>query len=433
MATFDVSFLNKNMRKSAGKDYGFLVDQLSIKENQLSADGKLSPGDYDLLLGEAQKLYSHPGLTSSQRSNVQVKMSGYEKSKKVDGLRDSSDITRINREVGDDTSKNVIRFGNDPLKFLQTQAAIQSAKISQLSDSIDRMEAAGDDTSNYYNELNATLQDFNDTNQALADVQTYDKSGNPKTDFAAYAVTNSQGEIIDLKIKRSGGESGYIPTNGVYGGLPVYGKANRKENGMSVFQFGGQKFIESDSLVTGPDGISQQRVLVSGGGGRGGITVNGKNVDIDPSVVRTQSSIRTGQWAEGEKGFLYQRLADGSYKKHVNSDKEQLGISDENIIKIPRSFEQGILKDVRETVDGAMPVALPVPTTLDQGSPQASANLATTTPAQSAAQSISPDQPAATGTPRTPAPTQRSPQGASAVAGEETGKAKGFFSRLFGK
>jgi hypothetical protein len=47
MANFDFSGIGVKAKTSA--DYGFLVDKLDIKRNQLESDGKLSPGDYDLL------------------------------------------------------------------------------------------------------------------------------------------------------------------------------------------------------------------------------------------------------------------------------------------------------------------------------------------------------------------------------------------------
>jgi len=53
MAVFNVAFLNPNLRKKSGTSVGILSDQLSILENELGKDGYLSPGDYDLLIQEA--------------------------------------------------------------------------------------------------------------------------------------------------------------------------------------------------------------------------------------------------------------------------------------------------------------------------------------------------------------------------------------------
>lgn len=430
MANFDVSFLNAKNRKSASRDYGFLVDQLQIKEDQLASDGKLSPGDYDLLSSSAQELYAHPGLTPEQRSNVQVKIAGYKRSKNTTNLSDKNDISRINREVEDDNAKNTAAYANNPQKFLETQAAVYSAKIEQLSTSIDQIETSGGDATNHRNELNSTLQDYHDTVQALTDVKGYDKSGKSKSGFAAYVVTNSSGEVTGMKVGRTGGQAGYMPTNGLYGGLVVYGKANKIENGLPVFEFGNQRFVQTDNLVTGPDGVTSQKVLVAGGGGRGGISVNKGSIDVDPTGVRSQSSIRSGGWAEGEKGFLYQRGADGKYKKYVNADKTKLGIKDGDIVRIPRSFEQGIVKDVSETVDASTPISMPIPADVAPGSTNPASTVSAPAPAPGGPASFMQDQ-GPKGTPRTPAPVSRAPQDAQGMAAAEDKKGKGFFATLF--
>src|SRR5436309_649399 len=110
MPAFDFS----NITKKAGTDFGFLVDQLDIKRNQLESDGKLSPGDYDLLTKQAQTIYAHPGLSPAQRSNVLVKISQYTQEKKVTAQKDSNDIKRLNNNLQDDHLKNAMLFGNNP-------------------------------------------------------------------------------------------------------------------------------------------------------------------------------------------------------------------------------------------------------------------------------------------------------------------------------
>lgn len=448
MPTFDVSFLNKNLRKSSNQDYGFLVDQLSIKEDQLASDGKLSPGDYDLLTSEARKIYSHPGLTAAQRSGLEVKIAGYSKQKQVDTVNNSNDISELNRNVSDDMTKIVQNFSNDPQKFLQAQAALYSAKIDQLSTSIDSLEASGDDATNHQNELTNTLKSYNDTITALNDVSTYDHSGNSKSNYAAYLVTNSKGEIVDMKINRFGGQSGYMPTNGIYGGLPVYGKVNRSDNGKSSFQLGTQEFVESNNLsTTGPDGISSQKVLVAGGGGKGGIVVNGKNVDIDTTKISSQNGIPNGGYLQGSKGFIYQKNDDGSYKKYVNATPEQLNIQPGQIVKMPQSFEQGILGNVSETVDASAPINVPIPppgsasTTTPSTIPPGGAGAAgdDMTKMQSAISAMG-SGPISSQLPTPPkgrpntggAPVTRAPQSSQGIAGQALGKVTGFLGSIFG-
>jgi hypothetical protein len=434
MANFDVSFLNPKLRgSSGGQDYGFLVDQLDIKRNQLESDGKLSPGDYDLLVAEAQKIYAHPGLTPSQRSNIEVKISSYKSDSSRTLGKDANDISKINREIKDDMSKIGLRFSNQPSKFLEAQAAAYNAKIDSISDSINRLEAAGDDATSHYNELTSTLDDYNNTLQALDDVTNYGGSGAPTSNYAAYVVTNSKGEVVDLKVDRIGAQAGYVETNGVYGGLPLYGKVNRKEYGKNVFTLGSQTFSANDTVIPGPDGTLKPSTLISSAqqkNAKGGFSIAQSGYDnIDLNSVRPQSAIRAGGWIEGEKGFLYQRQDDGSYKKYINSDKEKLGITDNDIIRGPRSYESGIISNVTETIDGSLPTQAPLPDPSMMGPMQSmvTPQMTTSTPATMMPQS-QPAGRAKTGG----APTERSPQTSQGIVGKALGAAKGFFSNLFG-
>lgn len=431
MANFDVSFLNPKLRGTSSQDYGFLVDQLDIKRNQLEADGKLSPGDYKLLTAEAQKIYAHPGLTPAQRSNIEVKISSYQSDSNKNLSKDANNISRINREIKDDMSKIGLRFSNQPTKFLEAQAAAYNAKIDSLSESINQLEAAGDDATEHYNELTTTLDDYNNTLQALDDVTNYKGGSAPTSNYAAYVVTNSKGEVVDLKVDRVGAQGGYVETNGVYGGLPLYGKVNRKEFGKNVFTLGSQTFSAKDTVIPGPDGTLKPSTLISTAqqkNAKGGFSIAQSGYSpVDLASVKPQSAIRSGGWIEGEKGFLYQRQDDGSYKKYINSDKEKLGITDNDIIKVPRSYESGIMNNVVETIDGSVPTQAPVPDASMVGPmPQA-----TTTPQRAATTTPPQAQPA--GRSQTGgAPTERSPQTSQGIVGKAIGVAKGFFSNLFG-
>ncbi len=421
MAVFNVSFANKNFTKST-QDYGFLIDQLDIKENQLAADGKLSPGDYALLKSEAQKLYTHPGLTPAQRSNVEVKISGYEKANNLSTLKDSNDISQLNSDVKNDMSTIGLKYANNPEKYLQAKTALLAGKIDKLSSAIEQMRTSGDDPSNHYNELSTTINDYNDSRQALNDVQTYDKSGTSKSSYAAYLVTNPRGEVTDIKVEKIGTVSGYLQTNGIYGGLPVYGKATSDiSTGVSKFKLGSQVFTQTNAID--PASGNQQKVLVSGSTKAYGL--KGANVEIDPSTVSTQGYVPPGGWIEGSKGFIYKRSDDGqSYTKYINSDQTKLGINPGDIIKVPTDFEQNILKNVKTTVDGNVSIAPPTPSVSS-----AFPSPAPATVAQPAAPAT--PTPAPTGTPRTPSPIDRAASSVYGTANKVMDKAKGFFQNLF--
>lgn len=425
MTVFNVSFANKKTQ-SSGQDYGILVDQLDILESTLSADGKLSPGDYTLLTQKAQQLYGHPGLSPAQRSNIEVKISSYKSSSSKSSLKDSQDISQLNNEAQDDGRKASMVYGNNPTKFLEAQSAIQSAKVRQLAESINSLDQSGSDSSAHVNEYNDALTTYQDTLQALEYVQGHVAGVAPTSDYAAYITTNNDGEIVGVKIGREGSQSGFLETNGLYGGLKIYGKLNHKENGKNVFMLGNQRYSGTDVVVPGPDGTMKTSTLVNESmqKGKAGVftTAVAGYSDMDPASVRTQSSIRNGGYAQGSKGFIYKKNEDGTYTKYVNATAEKLQISDNQIIKLPNSMEKSILGSVTSTIDSAMPApTLPVPPTMTPTTMNASV-APTTTPGMSRAPAGSPP----------PQPTSRSPQSSQGLASRVMGGAKSFLAGLFG-
>ncbi len=432
MAVFNVGFANKKLQ-SAGQDYGILIDQLDILESTLSADGKLSPGDYTLLTQKAQQLYGHPGLTPANRSNIETKIASYKSSGSKSTLKDAQDISQLNNEVQDDGRKASMLFGNNPAQFLETQSAIQSAKVRQLADAINSLDQSGSDSSAHVNEYNDALTTYQDTLQALEYVQTHQVGAEPTSDYSAYITTNNDGEIVGVKIGREGSQSGFLETNGLYGGLKIYGKLNHKENGKNVFMLGNQRYSGTDVVIPGPDGSMKTSTLVNesmqkGKPGMFTSAVAGytEGIVVDPSTgqsnVRTQSAIRNGGYAQGSKGFIYKKNDDGSYTKYVNATPEKLQISDNQIIKLPNSMEQSILGSVTSTIDSAMPApTLPVPPTMTPTT-RAPATSTTATSSMSRAPAGSPP----------PQPTSSSPQSSQGLAQRVMRGAKSFLGGLFG-
>jgi hypothetical protein len=430
MATFDVSFLNPKLQKSSSQDYGFLTDQLTIKENSLASDGKLSPGDYDLLIAEGQKLYAHPGFTPEQRSNLAVKISTWQKSKKVSSLNDSQDITRLNNEVKDDGIKNSMLLASNPSAFMKATIASTKAKLNSLAESINRLQDAGDDASAHLLEYENTLNTYSDLMQASEDITNYQSapSGKPTSAFAAYVTTNSKGEVTGINIEKAGSKTGYAETNGLYGGLPIYGNA-KILNGKQTFKFGDQTFSAANILVPDPQnpGSFKNNKLVSEssqsaiGSGRTKATA-GQYIDITPTTIRSQSVIPSGTYAMGSKGFIYQAKEDGSYKKLVNMTPQSLGIDPNDIPAIPKDYENNlIIPRVSETVDGSNPINIPAP----MGMSTPAAPLQPTTTEQTTTTSG--------GRPNTPSPTVRAPSSSMGIADKVMGAAKSFLGGLFGK
>ena len=428
MPAFDFSGIG--LKPKSSPDYGFLVDQLDIKRNQLESDGKLSPGDYDLLIKQARQIYSNPALSPAQRSNVLVKISQYDQEKKTSTQKDLGDIGKLNNEVQDDMRKNVMLFGNNPSTLLQANADALRMKIDRLSQTIDSLNYAGADASNHINEYNDTLSQYSDALQAIDDVKNFKAGSKPASNYVAYVTTNSKGEITDVSVGKTGSKTGYAETNGLYGGLQIYGKVNRKEFGKNVFVMGNDTFSGSDLTIQDPTtpGAFRSAPLLAQG------TSQGKNFgvipdqfkEVDLSQTRTQTAIPAGSFAQGANGFLYERLPNGQYKKYVNTTAQKLGVPDTNIIKIPRTMEQYITPSVTETIDGSKPFNPPISAGSVGPLPSATSSIPQT-PA-----GAQPQAPTPGGTSRTPSPTTRAPQDAQGIGTKALNFGKGVLNYLFG-
>lgn len=433
MPSFSFGQLGLGAGGGATTDYGPLIDMLSIKEDQLASDGKLSPGDYKLLINQAQSLYTHPGLTPAQRSTVLTKIAGYQKDMSTSQLTQNDDITSLNDDYTQSMASINSKYANDPATFLKGQAAAQVAKIDQLSQAIDTMDASGQDASSHYNELTSTMQDYQDTLSSLDAVNQHaaDPTKN-STDYAAYVTTNSQGQITDLKIGKTGSSSGYSPTNGTYGGLQVYGKANGKVDNKNIFKFGNQTFTESSNIST-VDG-SAQNVLTAGGVGSNGYNVNQPSIDVDPKTVQVQGSIRPGGYVQGTTSGspLYQMQQDGSYKKIINPNLQQLGVQPGDVMTMPKEFLDSITPQVKQTVDGAaVTPVLPPTTTPNPGAPAPATPFAPT-PAGQQAEAAAPARPSPIGAPKVGSPKVTASSSLGGVAQGALNAVGGFFGGLFG-
>lgn len=418
-------------KKTGGQDFSYLIDRLEIKKNQLEADGKLTAGDYQILEEMAQEIYAHPGLSEANRSNLDVKMSNYQSEAEKIKLKDAGDIPRINREGDDDHATLTMLAGNNPAIFLEGKAESLRNKASTLADSIDQAQVSGADYTNHLSEYKKTIQQLEDIQQAQSDAAAYvPGQANPNSDFVAYVTTNSRGEIQDMNIERTGSKTGYLETNAVMSGFQVYGKVNKKENNSNVFRLGNETFTAPDLLTPGPDGSMRAPLLVASSQQQGGAAFqtaqNGQFVEVDPNTVRTNDTFEEGDWLKGQSGFLYQKQADGSYKKNVNVTEEQVGAT--NVMRIPKVMEDGLASSVTETIDPTMIAPEQEQAPIDTMGP-----VAPTAPTSAAYPTSGPQsKEVAAGTSRTSGPMSRAPKSAAGVAENTQSGARGFLSRLFG-
>jgi len=431
MPSFDFSGISK---KSSSQDYGFLVDSLEIMENRLASDGKLSPGDQKLLKQKAQQIYANPGLSNAQRSNIEVKISRYDRDAATTNLKDTSDLNRINRDIQNETKNVVSAVGNDPISVLTGKQALLEMKLFRLKEIAANEERAGDDSSATQLELSKTQNEWLDTNAALEFTKTYQPGSAPSTDFVLDIETNSKGEIRDVQVSRSGdSKPGYLATSGVLSGFSIRGKVNSKissQEGKNVFKLGNQTFSASSLLRPGADGTFKADTLVADSqqsalGSRGLTRGSSEFLDLNPSDLRIQRSSNPGEYIQ-TKDSIYKDLGNGKYERYVGATKEQLGIDDSDILS---NLPDMILKTVRDntvkTTD-TTPAYTP-PEGVMYGPPKPSS-----LPAAPEAAAPGPAAVEATGRSRTPSPTVRSPKSAPGIAEGLYQGAKSFLGGLFG-
>lgn len=436
MPVFNVASVFGKKSGGSATTYNTLVDQLSILENQLETDGKLSPGDYDLLTQTAQKFYSSPGLNAGQRSNIEVKLSQYKKGKGNVMIKDANDISQLNDELKDSLITNVRSLGNNPRLFAQANHDAAMAKVSRLADMVDSLDTGGADSTKMKMEYLDAVNQLQEASQVLQDMTTYQKGGAPTSKQVVFIDTNDKGEITNVQLGRPGSQSKYVPTNGVYGGLQVYGMPNGVENGNKVFKLGDNQFEAPDIIEPDPENPLATRVrpLMSRDTKKqaGKVDIGQISIykDLDETSLRVQSLVPTGGWAKGSKGAIYQRGQDGKYTKYVNADLEKLGVSPNNVIALPKSFESTITGDVTNTIDPSL-INLTPPTMPQMGPPAPTSTMATSTPSAAPTMTSTPSA-IPTATSKTGQPTERAPKDAKGVAGRAYAGAKNFLSSVFG-
>lgn len=431
MPAFDFSGIG--MKSRTNQDYGFLIDQLDIKKNQLESDGKLSPGDYDLLKNQAQQIYSHPGLSSKQRSDVLVKISQYEQEKKTNTLSEAGDVSRMNREIDNENKKLILGYGNDPQTFLQGKLGVTEAKMFRLQEIVSNLEAAGSDSSQQQMELDKTYNEWKDTKDALQASQSYAAEQPPESDFTLNIETNSHGEIRNMEISRGGPKSGFLSTNGVLGGFSVAGKVNAvvgTQKDKNLFRLGDKTYSASNILRPGPDGTMKENTLIDESqqqtiGSRGTTKAVSEYSYLDPVNVKTQKYSRPGEWIQAGDSF-YQQQDNGTYVRNIGATKEQLQINDDDLMtNLPNELMSGVIAKTVKTNDLTKSFSLPI-------SPSVAPNTSLQTPATPFGPQRVSSVPVPTGTSRTPSPIERVSQTIGGYAEKALNVGKGVLSRIFG-
>lgn len=375
MGAFNFSAFAGASGGGGGSQYGVLSDQLTIKENQLAGDGKLSPGDYDLLIGMAQSAANSPGLSSSQRSNMLVKISGYKKGKNTNDIADAQDIGKLSRTFQNDMKKVSLLAGNSPQTFLQGKVAALESKMFTLQDAIQQQDAAGNDSSAAMAELLATNESWQDTQKAIQVSQApAAQGGAPQGDFVAYIETGPDGKIRNIDIARAGSKTGYLQTNGILGGFPIAGKVNSQTSGGSgknSFRLGDTTFSAPDVLRPSADGTMKPSTLIAESqqqalGTHGMTKATAGYFNVDPASVKTQGTAQPGDWVQSG-GIFYKHNTDGTYEKYVGGDKQKLGIDDGQLLSnLPDEVIATINKRVTKTVDASQFTApAPAPSSFD--------------------------------------------------------------------
>src|SRR3990167_2864185 len=428
MASFDLGGLLLRKQPSS-PDYGFLLDRVRIKMDRLGEDGKLAPGDYDSGIAEYQKLYAHPGFSRSQRSDIEVLISGLQREKSLSIVKDFQDLPRLNREVENGYKERVYRYGNDPLIVLKSQNANLEQKLFILRENVADMERAGDDSTQALLEFDSAKNQWLDT-QAAIDLSENRKPGIPVEGFIANVETNSNGEIRDIRITK-GTEPGFILTTGILGGFTVAGKVDPKvsaREGKNVFKIGDTIFSAPSILRPGPAGELHPEILTSESqqtpfGSKGRTKAVGDFVELDSASIRPQKNSRPGDWIQSTDGSLYKDIGNRQYERYVGATKEQLQIGDSDIMKnLPDVILQTVKQRTVKTNDVSSQFNLPQGEMYGPVPPETGI-----TPQASQV----PSQPE--GRSRTPAPVGASPRGGLGYAKQTIQKAGSFLKSLFGR
>ncbi len=375
MATFNVSFLNPALQKSGGSGAGILADQLAILENSLAKDGYLSPGDYDILIAKAREIQMS-GLTADQRSNYDVKISGYERAKSTSEIEKTDDISRMNKILNSEASEDVMVVGINPREFLKGRMASIEGKLKELSEIITRRENSGLDTTDYYNEYNLSLQEYQKRAEALQAMgEVSEGLAEPISGYVAYVETNANGEIVNVDYAKYGEKTGYAETNGMIDGFQVFGKVNYKKDGENYFKLGNQTFSAADMLTPDPanPGSFKPNKLMANVQEKGVIRrAQSGYINMSQPDIRIQDYLPNNSWAKGNNGTLYKKREDGGYTKYLNATPESLNIQD-SILNMPEGFERSLMDKVDETIDVTAPITpdegMAVAPSIDNGVP----------------------------------------------------------------
>ena len=348
------------MRSSGGSNSGLLADQLSILQNELGKDGFLSPGDYDLLIEKARTIQSMPGLSASQKSEYNVKISAFEKQKSVGVLSKEGDIGFMNRSVESERAEDVMAVGNSPVDFLFYRKLSTEAKINDLNEMISIKQQAGDDVSEYMNEYNATMNQYRNQLEAVSAMANFDGT-NPIQGHVAYVTTNNNGEIVDVDYAKYGSKSGYAETNGTIDGFQVYGKTNYKRDGNNYFILGDTEFSAVDMIMPDPENPSSMKPnkLVANSKSAGGRLIGESGyVNLQGQSLQVQGYIPTNSWAKGVDGSVYKRREDGGYSKYININRSMPNMPDQDrMITLPDYYEKAIMSKSDDTIDMSAPIA----------------------------------------------------------------------------
>ena len=415
MGVYNAAFLNPKLRaKGSGVKTGILTDQLTMLENGLRKDGYLSPGDYDVLIAEAQKISTTPGLTPDQISGYKVKITGYEANKSTASLDKDQSIDSLDRKIQDELNTAVFMAGNNPNMYLQVKRDIYGTAIDQMQETIEQREQAGNETTEHYNKYQELLSEMREVESARA-VQFDGKT--PIAGYVAYVTTNDRGEIIDMKVDRDGGQTGYLETNGMIDGFQVYGKANSQQGGKNTFVMGNKMFQGVDMVQPDPNnpGTFKNSVLFDTATTQGSDQFTraiSQFSQVESNQVPIQQYVPLDGWAEGANGTVYNRRKDGGYTKYLNVNASIDGMPSNGVIKLPSLYERSIMGNADETVDFAeriMPDQGEVMTPMPEGAPLPGAGPQSIQPA-AGPQSIEPK------IARTKAPVDRAPKGILATA-----------------
>jgi len=366
MAIFSAGSLNRS--GGSGDNSAIYNMQLQQMETLLSKDHVLSPADNQKLAAMARG-FAAKMSKASQAAPFLSKAAVYENS-----IANSKDtyVPDIKKELDDQSLVNGMQLTNSPRAYVEATIQTLTALRNQVGEYLTDARNVGSINEQTYSDEYNNILDELDKWETTVD----DKGELVPGTLWAYATTDANGDIKNFEYAPKIATPKHIKNSTktdlmIDGKIPVSVVPISEMSGMVKTKFLGRELASTGQATFSVDPttntlISTQAPLMSKG-----------DKNIKSGDINVKRYIGNGEFALGtDKKTIYGRK-DGKYQKYVNFSPKQLGVNSDNMLQLPKSWEDNIGSLVREEIDGNnLPTpsnGLPPPSLQVVSSPQGSA------------------------------------------------------------